>query len=129
MLVYTTFASVHIDGHDAELLRRHLGNVEGNLDRVHVEAAFEAAGLAIDRQEVIGSEWHEYLAERTQPASKALLRLSRLRRQRENIVAAHGQDIYDHVEANLHWEVFILLGKLEPVVYILSKDASATPPV
>jgi hypothetical protein len=30
-----------------------------------------------------------------------------------------GQEIYDHVEANLHYEVFLLLGKLEPVIHVL----------
>ena len=51
--------------------------------------------------------------------SRALLRLARLRRQKQVIVADHGQDIYDHIEANLHWELFQFLGKLEPVVYVL----------
>ena len=119
LLVYTTFATDLLDGRDAQMTRRHLGYVDGNLDRAQVESAFEGAGLAIERTDLIGTEWREYAEERTQPASKALLRLSRLRRQRDDIVAAHGQDIYDHIEANLHGEVFMFLGKLEPVVYIL----------
>jgi hypothetical protein len=32
-----------------------------------------------------------------------------------------GQEIYDHIEANLHHEVFLFLGKLEPVVHVLGK--------
>ena len=69
--------------------------------------------------DVIGTEWREFAEERTQPVSRALLRLGRLRRQRNDIVREHGQDIYEHIEANLHWEVFQFLGKLEPLVYIL----------
>lgn len=88
------------------MMRRHLGNVERNLDAAYVESAFEGAALAIERKDVIGTAWREYAEERTQPASKALLALSRLRRQRDDIVAAHGQAIYDHIEANLHWLVF-----------------------
>jgi hypothetical protein len=87
----------------------------------NVEDAFAAAGLTIERKEVIGTEWREYLEERTRPASRALLRLSRLRRQREELVEQTGRDIYDHVEANLHWEVFQFLGKLVPTVYILGR--------
>jgi len=121
LLVYTTFATELLGGPDAQMMRRHLGNVEGNLDRAQVESAFERAGFAVERTDLIGTEWREYTEERTQPASRALLRLSRLRRQRDDIVAAHGQDIYDHIEANLHWEVFMFLGKLEPVVYILMR--------
>ena len=119
LLVYTTFATELLDGADAELLRRHLGNVHENLDAGAVEAAFERAGLRVERKEVIGTEWREHAEERTQPVSRALLRLARLRRQRDDIVATDGQDIYDHIEANLHWEVFQFLGKLEPVVYVL----------
>lgn len=54
--------------------------------------------------------------------SRALLRLSRLRRQRDALVERFGQDIYDHVEANLHWEAFQFLGKLLPTVYILKRE-------
>jgi hypothetical protein len=57
-----------------------------------------------------------------------LLRLSRLRRQRESITANHGEDIYRHIEANLHWEVFLLLGKLRPIVYLLRPATTAVKP-
>ncbi len=121
LLVYTTFATHLLDGRDAEMMRRHIGNVEGNLEVGHVEAAFRRADLRIERKDAIGTEWREYAEERTQPGSRALLRLSRLRRQRDDIIAGHGQDIYDHIEANLHWEIFQFLGKLLPVVYVLTR--------
>ena len=123
LLVYTTFATELLDGRDAEMLRRHLGNVDGNLDERNVEGAFRRAGLEIERKDVIGTEWREYGEEHTQPVSRALLRLSRLRRQHDDIVAVHGRDIYEHIEANLHWEVFQFLGKLEPVVYVLARNS------
>ena len=119
MLVYTTVATDLLEPGEAAMLSRHLGNVTANLAERTIEAAFDAAGLAVDDRDVIGSEWHEYLQERTQPVSRTLLRLSRLRRQRESIIASHGGDIYRHIEANLHWEVFLLLGKLCPIVYLL----------
>jgi len=62
-----------------------------------------------------------YAEERTQPASQALLRLARLRRQQDSVVARHGQDIYDHVQANLYWEVYQFLGKLLPTVFVLRR--------
>ena len=63
-------------------MRRHLGYVEGNLDRGVMEAAFVHSGFEIEAvDEEVGMEWREYAEERTQPVSKALLRLSRLRRQ------------------------------------------------
>jgi ubiquinone/menaquinone biosynthesis C-methylase UbiE len=121
VLVYTTFATERLSPQEAELLNRHLGNVPGNLVERNVEDAFAAAGLTIERKDVVGTEWREYLEERIRPASRALLRLSRLRRQREDLIAQMGRDIYEHVEANLHWEVFQFLGKLVPTVYVLGR--------
>jgi SAM-dependent methyltransferase len=121
LLVYTTVATELLEPGEAAMLRRHLGNVEPNLIEPSIEAAFDAAGLTIEDRDVIGTEWREYAEERTQPASTALLRLARLRRQRESVVASHGEDIYRHVEANLHWEVFQLLGKLRSIVYVLRR--------
>jgi len=119
MVVFTVFATDLLDERDWAMLRRHLGYVEGNLDRELTEAAFARAGLDIERVEVIGTEWREYAEERAQPVSRALLRLSRLRRQRDDLVRDHGVEVFEHIEANLHWEVFQFLGKLLPTVYVL----------
>ncbi len=106
------------------MFSRHLGNVADNLVERNVEQAFASAGLMIERKDAIGTEWREYAEERTRPASRTLLRLSRLRRQQETLVEKYGQNIYDHVEANLHWEIFQFLGKLRPTVYVLRRDGS-----
>lgn len=121
ILIYTTVATDLLEPGEAAMLREHLGNIEFNLIETNIEAAFEAAGLSVEDKDVIGTEWREYAEERTQPASTALLRLARLRRQRESVIVSHGEDIYRHVEANLHWEAFQLLGKLRSIVYLLRK--------
>jgi ubiquinone/menaquinone biosynthesis C-methylase UbiE len=122
MLIYTVFATNRLEPREAEMLNRHLGNVAANLIESHVEDAFENAGLAVERKDVVGTEWREYAEERTRPASRALLKLSRLRRLRNTVVERYGQDVYDHVEANLHWEAYQLLGKLQPTLYVLSRQ-------
>jgi SAM-dependent methyltransferase len=121
MLVYTTFATDRLSPREAELRDRHLGNIRANLVERNVEDAFARTGFVIERKDVIGTEWREYLEERTKPASRALLRLSRLRRQEEALVEKFGREIYEHIEANLHWEVFQFLGKLVPTVYVLGR--------
>jgi ubiquinone/menaquinone biosynthesis C-methylase UbiE len=121
MLIYTVFATDLLLPGELEMLERHMGNVSSNLAERHVEAAFGSASLVIERKEVIGTEFKEYAEERTQPASRTLLRIARLRRLRSSIVESHGEDIYNHVEANLHWEVFQFLGKLQPTVYVLRR--------
>jgi SAM-dependent methyltransferase len=122
MLVYTTFVTDRLTTREAEMMNRHLGNVPANLVEANVERAFAGAGWAIERKDVIGTEWREFLEERGGKVSRSLLRLSRLRRQRDVLVQRFGQDIYDHVEANLHWDTFQFLGKLLPTVYVLRSD-------
>jgi SAM-dependent methyltransferase len=119
MLVYTVFVTDLLAPQEFELLERHMGNVSSNLVERNVEEAFDSAGLAIERKDAIGTEYKEYNEERTQPASRTLLRIARLRRLRNSLIEKHGEDIYNHVEANLYWEVFQFLGKLQPTVYVL----------
>lgn len=122
MLAYSTFATDRLDGCDLRLMRRHLGWIDANMQRNQMERAFQDAGLDIEDVIVIGTEWKEHTEERTHSTSKSLVRLSRLRRQRDEIVAWRGEDIYDHIEANLHYEAFLFLGKLEPTIHLLRKS-------
>ncbi len=122
LLVYTQVATPLLARPDYDLLARHLGVVVANLSETTLEAAFRDADFAIERKHIVGTEWREYLEESTQAVSRDLLRLARLRRDRDAAVQAHGQDIVDHVEANLHWGVFQLLGKLQPVMYVLHRN-------
>ena len=57
-----------------------------------------AAREAHARDPRVGTEWREYAKERTQGAHRDLLRLARLRRQRDRIVEQAGEDIYRHIE-------------------------------
>ena len=123
MLVYATLRTDRMSPQEGELFSRHLGNVPASLLERNVEDAFTRAGLTIEDKDIVGTEWREYAEERTKPASLALLRLSRLRRQRNELVARFGEDICDSVEANLHWETFQFLGKLLPTVYVLRRPA------
>ncbi|HEY8646748.1 MAG TPA: methyltransferase domain-containing protein [Gaiellaceae bacterium] len=122
MLIYTTFVTDRLSAQEGELFARHLGNIPANLIEANVEGAFARAGFAIERKDVIGTEWREHIEEQGGTVSRALLRLSRLQRQRDELNQRFGQDICDSVEANLHWEVFQYLGKLLPVVYILKRE-------
>jgi ubiquinone/menaquinone biosynthesis C-methylase UbiE len=122
LIVFTVLATNRLEPKEAEmLLGQNLAIVADNLVERNVEAAFRRAGLALVVRDEIGTEWREYAEERSQVVSRALLRLARLRRQRDSIVERSGKDIYAHIESNLHWEVFQFLGKLLPTIYVLSK--------
>ena len=130
LVVFTVFATDSLEPKEAALLAQNLAVVPANLVREKVEGAFNRAGLAVALKDVIGTEWREHAEERTQPVSRDLLRLARLRRQRDSIIEDKGEEIYGHIESNLHWLAYQLLGKLLPTVYVLRKTASrsGTPP-
>lgn len=121
VVVFVVIATDAFDERDAALQSQNLAAVPENLDGRNVEGSFERAGLTVVVKEVVGTEWREHAEERTQPVSRALLRLARLRRERDRFVAAAGEDIVGHVESNLHWEVWQFLGKLLPTVYVLRR--------
>jgi SAM-dependent methyltransferase len=123
VVVFTVFATDRLEPAEAGLLAQNLAVVPANLDEDMVEGAFGRAGLAVALKEAIGTEWREYAEERTRPASQDLLRLARLRRRRDLIIQDAGEEIYGHIESNLHWLVYQFLGKLLPTVYVLRKAA------
>jgi SAM-dependent methyltransferase len=117
-VIYTVFATPRLEPHEAAALHA-VGNVPQNLDRVRVEGVFELVGFHVERLEEIGTEFREYDEERTQPVSESLLRLARLRRRREEVIGRFGRDKYDLWEASLQWLAYLLMGKVEPVAYVL----------
>jgi ubiquinone/menaquinone biosynthesis C-methylase UbiE len=119
MLVYTNFATELLEPREAAMIYEPLGNVPANFDEDFMEATFERAGLAIYRKDVIGTEWRERDEEEGRPASQNLLRLARLRRRRDEIVAEYGQERFDVAQASLQWLTYQLLGKLKPTMYVL----------
>jgi SAM-dependent methyltransferase len=118
-VLYTVFATPRLEPREAAAISRPLGAVLQNLDRSFVEDAFDHVGFRVERREEIGTEFREYDEERTQPVSDSLIRLARLRRRREEVVRQFGEDRYDLWEASLQWLGYLLLGKLEPVAYVL----------
>jgi ubiquinone/menaquinone biosynthesis C-methylase UbiE len=118
-VIYTVFATQRLEPREATALNQPLGNVPQNLDRAWVEEAFKQACFRVERLEEIGAEFREYDEERTQPISKSLLRLARLRRRREEVIRRFGRDKYEVWEASLHWLAYLLLGKMDPVAYVL----------
>jgi ubiquinone/menaquinone biosynthesis C-methylase UbiE len=121
LIVFTVFATDRLEPKEAAMLGQSLAVVPANLNEQAVKAAFSRAGFAVAVEDVIGAEWREYAEERTQRVSRDLLRLARLRRQRERIVTAAGEDIYGHIESTLHWLVYQFLGKLVPTIFVLRK--------
>jgi SAM-dependent methyltransferase len=122
MLVYQTFATELLEPREAARLYRPLAIVPANMGTPGFEAACADSGLRIVERQVIGSEWREYWEETGASVTAGqLLRIARMHRDREQLIADLGRDAYDCELANCHWGVYQMLGKLCPMLYILGK--------
>lgn len=119
MLVYTTLETELMEAREAERLYGPLAIHP--LRKQSIERAFAGAGFRLTRFEEIGSELIEFYEERDGRASRELMRVARMRRTREQLVAAWGARRYEAVQALYHWMVYLLLGKLTAAYYVLEK--------
>jgi SAM-dependent methyltransferase len=119
-IIYLNFATDLLERRERKWLNAALGNVAVSMNEAAFEMAVAESGLVIRQKDVIGTEWREFEEERTRPVSDDLLKLARLRRQRESVIAEFGEDVYLTAEASLHWLAYQLLGKLKPVMYVLA---------
>ena len=60
-------------------------------------------------------------------AAENLLEVARLVTWPEKYIDKYGKKTYDIVLAEAHWTVYILLGKVEPTVWIVQKSIGVTP--
>ena len=123
VLIHTTFATDLMEPEEATRLYEPLGIVPTNMCSAYFEDAFNAASLQIRSSEPIGSEWLEYSEEQQARSSKELLRIARMRRLKERLVAEFGQEAYDVILAVSLWHIYLLIGKLSSMIYTLKKIA------
>jgi SAM-dependent methyltransferase len=123
MLAWVTMETELMEPREAERLYAPLAIQPGSVSRQRLEASFQAAGFAVSRNEELGSELIEFYEERDGRASRELMRIARMRRTREALIAEWGQTRYDTANALYHWIVYHLLGKLSSGFYLLEKAA------
>ena len=82
------------------------------------ESVVDAAGFCIESLDLIGSEWNE-AAQEAGNAPNYLLQVSRLRREREELIDELGEVPYRAMYGNALWSIYQMLGKLESRVYVL----------
>lgn len=124
MLIFVTLATELLEPSEAKRLYDALAVVPENMSASYIEDCFKRAGFEIVERDVIGSEWREWREEQegeSSRTSRQLLHIARLRRKREEYLARFGRAVYGSVLANAHWSVYLILGKLESVIYVLKK--------
>ena len=82
MLVFTTLATDLMEPRETERLCTALAIEPESLNRSTLEQAIEAAGFRIEGRQDVGSELMEYYEERDRRASRELMRIARMRRNR-----------------------------------------------
>jgi ubiquinone/menaquinone biosynthesis C-methylase UbiE len=98
------------------------GNDE-NLTSKQTEEALSKHFKVIDKR-IIGSQFTQYDTERQKEQSQAakdLLKVSRLLTQPDKYIEKYGEKVYKIVLAEAMWSPYILLGKIEPTVFIVQK--------
>jgi ubiquinone/menaquinone biosynthesis C-methylase UbiE len=121
MVLMVTLGTDLLYEEEAQRLFRGIHIVPRNLSAKLFEAALEEAGLRIDRKEDTGSERVEYLEERDGQVSRELLRLSRMLRDGERLSFVVGLDRFQVAKALYYWGIYLMIGKLSDVYYILRK--------
>ncbi len=118
-ILVTTCATDQMELSEAARIFAPLNIVTENLNQEAVETAISDAGFFEVHVEPLGSELMEYYEERDQRMSRELLRLARMLRQPERFHVTLGKGIYDISLALYHWNIYQMLGKLNPTVYLL----------
>lgn len=114
--VYTTDL---MEPRECARLRAALALTDG-CQRATVEEAITRHGFVISRRTDVGAQWREQeLTSGTSRLSDDLLALMRLQRGMVDLVERFGQDWFETIVAWNQWAVYMALGKLEMVVYLL----------
>jgi SAM-dependent methyltransferase len=121
MLFHQVFATDLLEPIEAHQVFGHTAAVPERFSVTGFEEAAEVAGLRIENVDVVGSEWYE-ASQEAGTAPNYLLQVSRLRRNREALLAEIGEVAYRVVYGNALWSINQMLGKLESRVYTLRRS-------
>ena len=124
MLVYASFASDEMSLPETENFVESLGIAEKGLDISYAEELIEENFLIIEKR-IIGSQFTQNTVEGNKDKSQAaedLLKVARLLTCKDKYIEKYGEKTYRIVLAEAKWAVYILLGKLEPTVFIIKKN-------
>jgi len=123
MLIEASFRTPRLSESEEQQLNDSLGGPEEGLDVTHADRCI-AQNFTVVAKTVIGSRFTQSSVEEGKERSEAvenLLKVARLLTWPEKYIAKYGKKTYDIVLAEAHWTVYILLGKVEPTVWIVQK--------
>ena len=126
VVVFHTLATPWLEAAEAERLFAATAVHPPNTDPAAFDAGVAAAGLVVERREVLGSEWREHAEEEAAaagvppgPTGRSMLRLARLLRRPEHYRRMLGERTYEVEVGNCLWGVYHMVGKLSDEVLVL----------
>ena len=122
VVVYQMFATDRLEPREAAEMCAALDCVPTSMETPRTEAAIESAGLRIDECIVLGTEWGEFVEERSGKAGRLLLHAGRLLRDPDRYRARFGQRNYEIKFGDCLWHIYRLIGKLSGRIYVLSPE-------
>lgn len=124
LLVFQTFANPSLDPNEARRLYETMSIVAENMDIDNFHAAIGSTGLGIETATGIGSEWTEALLERGDfNGTQQLLRISRMHRDEDVLLAAFGQARFETTLTDAIWSVNLALGTLTSWIFVIRRHA------
>lgn len=122
MLAHQTFGTELLEYNEALRLFRALSINSESMAARNFEAAARRAGFEIVTKDVIGSEWRERALESGDSRlENDLLAAARMHRSRDALVRHYGEAAFEAMNGRCLWSVYQMLGKLQPIAYLLRK--------
>lgn len=123
MLIYASFATDRMSAREAQDFVTYLGSATHGLELAHAEKHIKKHFTVISKT-VIGSQFTQSRIEKDlghSEAAQSLLTVARLLTWPDKFIAKYGEKTYRMCLAGAQWVPFILLGKLQPTVFMVKK--------
>lgn len=120
----TSFKTNRMSEEEADFLGNTLGGDRGKLLDVEETAVTLNKHFSVKEKILVGSQFGQHTLEKQtdqSEAAKNLLKIARLQTWPDKYIEKYGEKTYHIVLAEVMWSPFILLGKLEPTVFIVQK--------
>jgi hypothetical protein len=122
MLVYQSFSGEMLEPLEARRMYDAMGLIGEYMSIESFEREVRRAKFRVAEVEQIGSEWRElWLEGGDRDLLEDLLRVARMRRTQEQLIARYGKGRYESVIASSLWGIYQMLGKLAPTAYLIEK--------
>ncbi len=119
MLAYVVQATKHLDVEESAEFRDYLGCF--SLDEKSMQDRLTEK-FRLEKKIVLGSQGVQQRIESgDDEAPQRLLKIARLITWKDDYIAEHGEKNYYIALADLKWQVYMLLGKLQGIIYVSQK--------